>query len=205
MLTGLLLSLGIHGLLFWPSSEEQSAAAPFDRGQVAVTLNLVSSRASPDLTESRPDPAAAHDDPALPDEPAGLPVAMSETVAPKEAPTDPAEPAEVASAPAPEVDGSLLEKGVSSPAELAGSCRPEYPRLSRRLGEEGTVTLEAEIGPDGSARQIRVVRSSGYKRLDRSALKAMEHASFHPAIRSGRQVESSEEFAFTFRLEGETP
>lgn len=44
-----------------------------------------------------------------------------------------------------------------------------YPRLARRMGWEGQVSLGLHIEEDGSLQKIHVVRSSGYKVLDENA------------------------------------
>lgn len=74
----------------------------------------------------------------------------------------------------PRVDASQL----SNPA-------PVYPPLSRRLREEGTVFLELMVEPDGSVSQVAVKTSSGFPRLDASALSAVKHWRYVPAKRGG--------------------
>ncbi|WP_235943163.1 energy transducer TonB [Zoogloea dura] len=43
---------------------------------------------------------------------------------------------------------------------------PEYPRLSRRMGEEGRVMLRVHVGADGKPLEVTIAKSSGYPRLD---------------------------------------
>lgn len=85
---------------------------------------------------------------------------------PKETPASPA-----ATTPSPAADNPTTEIG--APQETAGTAlgiRPHYPKLSRMMGEEGTVTIEAS--PSGAT----VVESSGFGRLDEAALAAVTHA-----------------------------
>jgi protein TonB len=51
-----------------------------------------------------------------------------------------------------------------------------YPPLARRMGWEGTVVLRVVLS-EGGLEEVRVERSSGYRILDRSALKAVMRAS----------------------------
>jgi periplasmic protein TonB len=62
---------------------------------------------------------------------------------------------------------------------------PAYPAVSRRLGEAGEVHLRAQIGTDGRARQISVHQSSGFPRLDESAMAALRAARFAPHLENG--------------------
>jgi protein TonB len=53
----------------------------------------------------------------------------------------------------------------------------DYPRLSRRRGEEGIVELTFTIQPDGRLTGITVERSSGSARLDDAAVKTLKRVS----------------------------
>ena len=48
---------------------------------------------------------------------------------------------------------------------------PEYPVSEIRLGHEGTVWLSIEILPNGRVGHVRVDQSSGYVKLDESAVR----------------------------------
>ena len=98
------------------------------------------------------------------------------------------------------VNSDLGERGVQNARPRVLGCVPEYPRLSRIHGEEGTVVLEVEVRPDGTPATIRVVRSSGYRRLDRAAVEGMRKARFAPAIRGGRPTGDTLRVAITFDL-----
>lgn len=77
----------------------------------------------------------------------------------------------------PRVDASQLK----NPA-------PPYPSLSRRLREEGTVVLALLILADGTVGEIRVQTSSGYPRLDQSALETVRYWRFVPAQRGNEAI-----------------
>ncbi|MCZ6533353.1 MAG: energy transducer TonB [SAR324 cluster bacterium] len=78
--------------------------------------------------------------------------------------------------------------------------KPRYPELSRRKGQEGSVVLSAEIQPDGNPRNIQVVESSGYRRLDQAAAQALRNSSFAPARWGGQPVQAHKQIRFTFEL-----
>ncbi len=58
----------------------------------------------------------------------------------------------------------------SSGAAYLQNPAPIYPALSKRLGEQGRVLVRVLIGADGVPQQAELKRSSGFDRLDRSAL-----------------------------------
>ena len=100
-----------------------------------------------------------------------------------------------------EQDASLIEdKGVISEAHASSTIQPAYPRISRLRGEEGVVTLSIEVLASGMAGRVEVIQSSGHRRLDESACKAAGKTSFSPAIQFGRNIDSTTELSFIFRL-----
>lgn len=58
----------------------------------------------------------------------------------------------------------------------------EYPLMARLRGWEGEVLLSVHLDPNGSMSNIAVTRSSGYRILDRSALKSAKKAKGIPAV-----------------------
>lgn len=95
----------------------------------------------------------------------------------------PARPAPPAPAPAPEpiVPPRTDAAHLNNPA-------PAYPTISRRLGEEGLVLLDVHIQPDGSVSEIRLKRSSGFARLDDSAIEAVRRWRYVPARRGNEAI-----------------
>ncbi len=58
--------------------------------------------------------------------------------------------------------------------DLKHSEEPEYPAMSRRLGEQGTAVLQVLVGVDGRALDAKLLQSSGFDRLDRAALASVK-------------------------------
>jgi len=58
---------------------------------------------------------------------------------------------------------------------------PRYPKLSKRLGEEGTVLLQLLINENGTVSEVEIKTSSGYPRLDKAAMKAVKQWRYTPA------------------------
>ena len=73
----------------------------------------------------------------------------------------------------------------SSEADGLNNPKPAYPRMSRRLNEQGQVVIRVFVGADGSAQQGEIKTSSGYDRLDQEALRTVLRWRFVPGQRFG--------------------
>jgi len=73
----------------------------------------------------------------------------------------------------------------SSDAAYLNNPKPPYPALSRRLNEQGLVVVRVLINTDGKAEQTELFKTSGYSRLDESALKTVTQWRFVPGTRNG--------------------
>lgn len=80
--------------------------------------------------------------------------------------------------------------------------KPPYPDMSRRLREEGRVLLRVLISAEGTAKQVELKQSSGYKRLDDSALSTVKRWRFVPAKRGGQAIEMWYDVPVSFSLRG---
>ncbi len=205
----LLVSISVHAAVLLGGGFGRSADAPFDPGRAAVRVRLVPSIKSV-ATMQQPQPLPA---------PPPTPRALTSTrfnaqfTAPLPPPqVEPAAPAQQIEAPryifqvTPTVDAiernsDLNDQGVFTPAQSIGLNMPQYPRLSRRRGEEGAVTLDVQVLAGGRAGRIDVVASSGHTRLDRAAVKAVRASTFHPARRGNKAMDSTKRIVFTFRLD----
>ena len=67
---------------------------------------------------------------------------------------------------------------------------PVYPPRALALGQEGTVTLHAEVMPTGLPRELKVTESSGHYLLDMAALAAVKEWEFEPGGANGSMVTS---------------
>lgn len=63
-----------------------------------------------------------------------------------------------------------------------------YPAMARRRGIEGTVFVSFSIGAEGDAREITVIKSSGYRILDEATVKVVNSAAPYPYVRESIEV-----------------
>jgi protein TonB len=76
-----------------------------------------------------------------------------------------------------------------------------YPKRARRKGYEGTVVLEVLVNRNGKVDDLRILASSGYAILDRSAVKSVKTWSFKPAKKGNDTVDMWVQVPVRFKLE----
>lgn len=111
--------------------------------------------------------------------------------APKPAPKPVPVPVPVPRAPvrtAPVVDAKACEK-------------PEYPSAALRAQETGVVLLAFLIDVDGTAVESKVERSSGSRRLDEAARKALGLCKFKPATTDGKPERAWAKIEYEWKLD----
>mgnify|MGYP006155212107 FL=1 len=102
------------------------------------------------------------------------------------APPAPPSPPVQQATPAPEAPAPVTPPRTD--AAHLNNPAPQYPALSRRLGEQGRVMLDVYILPDGSVGEIKLNRSSGFPRLDNAALQAVKTWKYVPAKRGDTAI-----------------
>lgn len=87
-----------------------------------------------------------------------------------------------------------------APVVKAANCRPpEYPPVSERLGEHGTVVLALLVGVDGKVTDSRIEKSSGYERLDKAAQVGLSRCKFTPGTVDGKPEAAWAQMKYTFK------
>ncbi len=180
--TSIGLVIALHALLLWAISSGLA------RQVVRITENTVEalllSEAPPLAPLAPKTPLPKTPTPAAPPPTTATPLIIAPTApAPSAAPTTPA--AKV---------GAAIQPG-------AHCAKPEYPSASRRLEEEGTVTLKFLIGADGRVLQAEVEKTSGFARLDEAARGALAKCQFRPGTVDGKPEQSWASIKYTWRLE----
>lgn len=124
--------------------------------------------------------------------------------APSPSPALPVVSAMTPAAPAaelPRVPAQPKEAGPVTDTDYLGSPpRPVFPRVSRELGEQGTVRLRVLVDEQGRPTSILVAQSSGFPRLDQAAISALKAARFKPYQEGGVPQSRWVLAPFTFNL-----
>lgn len=137
---------------------------------------------------------------AKPDRPATKPAQPATAIARQPEPVSSADTATVADTMATTVADNAATKHsaaaaavpVSAPllnATAQYNAPPVYPQLSRKLREQGTVVLQLTVLASGKVANVTVLQSSGYARLDKAALQAVQHWRYQPAQRAGEAID----------------
>lgn len=81
-------------------------------------------------------------------------------------------------------------------------ARIMYPKLARQRMQQGKVIIHATIDIKGKVTEAEVIKSSGYKLLDRAAYKAVKRSRFKPMMMDGAPIQSVVIAPFNFKVEG---
>lgn len=98
------------------------------------------------------------------------------------------------------VAAPAISEGADLSAGLIHARPPRYPFESRRLKEEGVVTLAVTLSPEGEVADISIRQSSGWSRLDNAALQAVRRWRWRPQMRDGQPVSVRGLVEIPFRL-----
>jgi protein TonB len=127
----------------------------------------------------------------------------TEPVAPMPEP----EPLKIAPMPEPVVEAAQKPPvPIALSSDLSVSCpqrsMPNYPAISKRMNEQGSVVLRVELDEVGRIASARIATSSGFKRLDEAGLAALKSWQCNPSTRNGVAVRAVALQPFDFILEG---
>ena len=162
-----------------PKPPEAPAAVPA-RPQVKIANSAIADKPKPP-SQSSPKPAkpAPRSSAAKPTSPAPSGAVETETV--------------------PQQDGG----GFVAAQPMAGDFNqpPEYPPAAQAHGEQGDVLLSIHVLANGAADSVSVTQSSGYKRLDEAAAKAVSKWRFQSSTLAGKPVPSVIPYRIHFNLQ----
>ena len=203
-LIGLGLVVVLHLLLFWAinSGLAQSFVKKINRPVEAILLADTPPDLVPPQPAPKPPPPPTKNTPAptssvpAPDVPAPQAAPAANAIAAVSAAP------QAAAAPAPLAQAGKADAVRTSAVVNSANCeKPEYPSASRRMEEEGTVSLRFLIGVDGKVIQSEIEKSSGYKRLDEAARAGLSRCQFRPATVDGKPEQAWASMRYTWRLE----
>ena len=83
---------------------------------------------------------------------------------------------------------------------LGAPPTPVFPSISRRMREEGLVVVRVQINTKGYVDKATIQKSSGFERLDESALQAVRRAAFKPYPENGVAYPALADIPFNFKL-----
>lgn len=157
--------------------------------------SVVMPRPSPKPVVKNPAPAPTPPMPVRDTPSQSVPTAPASPAAPAPAPV--AEPA----SPAPSPHSVVAQGAPKGVAKLdCQIVRPDYPVLSRRREETGTVIVNLVVGLDGKVERATIKKSSGYDRLDDAARNAALASTCRPYIENGQPIRVTADQPYVFNL-----
>lgn len=99
-----------------------------------------------------------------------------------------------------------LGGGVAMAGEVAATfdpskCKAEYPKASLMNEEQGTVTMSFLVGPDGSVVESKLEKTSGFKNLDKAAMKSIAACKFKPGTKDGAPAQTWAKVDYAWKLD----
>jgi len=89
--------------------------------------------------------------------------------------------------------------GGVTPPSLVSKVEPQYTEEARAAKYQGTAVITVEIGTDGIARNMKVIRGLGFG-LDQRAVQAISQWHFKPGAKDGEPVPVMATIEVNFRL-----
>lgn len=224
------LAVVIHGLLLSMEPEWFKKRFVFKSKPEVVTLTLVFHKPQaseskpaikrPDIVQKSPEPIRKSKEIKHIIEPVPRKPVRSLVAASKPKPLIKPEQHEVTEKPPdlrPDLSGKISDERVVeeteemvsiSPEDVVREARPiyrknpppEYPKLARKRGYQGTVILEVLVDRKGRAADLRIFTSTGYPILDRVAMESVKKWLFEPGMRGNKKVEMWVRVPIRFQL-----
>ena len=81
------------------------------------------------------------------------------------------------------------------------NCKADYPKASLMNEEQGTVSMSFLVKPDGSVADSKVEKTSGFKNLDKAAVKALSACKFKPGTKDGAPAQTWAKVDYAWKLD----
>lgn len=81
------------------------------------------------------------------------------------------------------------------------NCKADYPKASLMNEEQGTTSMSFLVAPDGSVVESKLEKTSGFKNLDKAALKALSACKFKPGSKDGKPEQSWTKVDYAWKLD----
>lgn len=80
-------------------------------------------------------------------------------------------------------------------------CKVEYPKASLMNEEQGVTSMSFLINADGSVADSKLEKSSGFKNLDKAALKSLAACKFKPGTKDGAPAQTWTKVDYSWKLD----
>lgn len=80
-------------------------------------------------------------------------------------------------------------------------CKVEYPKASLMNEEQGTTSMSFLVNADGTVADSKVEKSSGFKGLDKAAIKGLSACKFKPGTKDGSPAQTWTKVDYAWKLD----
>ena len=80
-------------------------------------------------------------------------------------------------------------------------CKVEYPKASLMNEEQGTTSMSFLVNADGSVADSKLDKSSGFKGLDKAAIKGLSACKFKPGSKDGAPAQTWTKVDYAWKLD----
>lgn len=83
----------------------------------------------------------------------------------------------------------------------AAKCKAEYPKASLMNEEQGIVSMSFLVNADGSVAESKLEKTSGFKNLDKAAMKSISSCKFKPGTKDGAPAQTWTKVDYAWKLD----
>ena len=96
--------------------------------------------------------------------------------------------------------------GLAIAAEVPASfdpknCKVDYPKASLMNEEQGTTSMSFLVAPDGAVVDSKLEKTSGFKALDKAAIKSISACKFKPGTKDGAPAQTWTKVDYAWKLD----
>lgn len=81
------------------------------------------------------------------------------------------------------------------------NCKADYPKASLMNEEQGTTSMSFLVSPDGSVVDSKLEKTSGFKNLDKAAIKSLSACKFKPGTKDGAPAQTWAKVDYAWKLD----
>jgi len=81
------------------------------------------------------------------------------------------------------------------------NCKVDYPKASLMNEEQGTTSMSFLVAADGSVSDSKLEKSSGFKGLDKAAIKSLSACKFKPGSKDGAPASTWTKVDYAWKLD----
>lgn len=96
--------------------------------------------------------------------------------------------------------GAASAKDVPAAPDVE-NCKASYPRAAIADEEEGKVSVSLLVSSAGDVKETRIDKSSGFRTLDKAAIKKLTNCKFTPGTKNGSPADTWAKVDYAWKLD----